>query len=246
MVGSEDVGNETVDSLRASLRTPSGADLIDCPNCKTKIDSESVYCKNCGFNVIENKFDDDKSDKGGADDKEEFEKEFKKRYKKKISITRKRFILTAFSFVVLFSVVGYLLYFSVNKLNVYFSSDEYKIRNTIDNWKDAWQEKNINKYKKYLTDDYTYYGSDGRKVDLTEKLERMEYTFKNYEYIKIGISDFEFVKDSVFTENDRKVQFSEKYESDKFNEEGLKILRLYKGEETNGEWKIYREIFKEK
>ncbi|MEZ4688665.1 MAG: hypothetical protein R3A12_00195 [Ignavibacteria bacterium] len=74
----------------------------------------------------------------------------------------------------------------------------------------------------------------------------MEYTFKNYEYIKIGISDFEFVKDSVFTENDRKVQFSEKYESDKFNEEGLKILRLFKGEETNGEWKIYREIFKEK
>jgi ketosteroid isomerase-like protein len=144
------------------------------------------------------------------------------------------------------SAFSYLLYFTVNKLNVYFSSDEYKIRNTVDNWKEAWEDKNLDKYKSYLTEDYTYYGSDGKKTDLKEKLNRIEYTFKNYEYIKIRITDFEFVSDSVFTENDRKVQFSEKYESDKFNEEGFKILRLYKGEETKGEWKIYREIFKEK
>lgn len=243
------MGNETVESIRASIRTSTGADLIDCPNCNSKIEAESVYCKNCGFNVVENKFDDVKNikqDKSGKDEKEEFEKEYKSRYKQKLNITRKRFIVTAFSFIVLISAIGYLLYYTVNKLNVYFSSDEYKIRNTVDNWRDAWQDKNIVKYKSYLTDDYTYYGSDGVKIDLKEKIKRMEFTFKNYEFIKISISDFEFVSDSVFTENDRKIQFSEKYESDKFNEEGLKILRLYKGEETNGEWKIYREIFKEK
>lgn len=230
------------------MQNSSSAGLTDCPNCKSKIEPESVYCKYCGFNVIENKFDDVKpeNDKSGKDEKEEFEKEYKKRYKQKISVTRKRFILTAFSFLILFTAVGYILYYTVNKLNVYFSSDEYKIRNTVENWKNAWEDKNIEKYKSYLTEDYTYYGSDKKKIDLKEKLSRIEYTFKAYENINIRISDFEFVSDSVFTENDRKVQFKEKYESDKFNEEGLKTLRLYKGEETKGEWKIYREIFKEK
>ena len=237
-IESYDVGNETIESIRESMREelplPQMHNLIDCPNCKSKIEDGSIYCKFCGFNVVENKFDEAK---------QEFEKEYKKRYKDKISVTRKRLLITAASFVILIAAVSFLFYFTVNKLNDFFSSDEYKIQSTVNNWKDAWEDEDPEKYKSYLTEDYQYYGKDGKKIDLKEKLKRIEYTFKNYKNIKISISDFKMINDSTTIENDKKVQFKENYESDKFKENGMKTLRLYKGPETNGEWKIYREIF---
>ncbi|MBK8550872.1 MAG: DUF4440 domain-containing protein [Ignavibacteria bacterium] len=238
-VDSQDVGNETVESLRASLRTSHTQNLIECQNCKSKIEEGSTYCKYCGFNVIENKIPEDRK----ADAKKEFEKEFKKRYKDKISVTRKRLLITAGSFTFLIAVIAFLFYLTVNKLNSYFSSEDYKIENIVYNWKDAWEDKDLERYKSFLTEDYTYFGKDGKKIDLKEKLKRIEFTFKNYKKIEIDISDFKMINDSTTSESDKKVQFRENYVSEKFKENGIKTLRLYKGEETGGEWKIYREIF---
>lgn len=238
-IGSVDVGNETVESLRASLQTVPAPNLINCQNCKSEIEEGSVYCKYCGFNVAENKFPEDKI----ADAKKEFEKEYKKRYKDKLTITRKRLLITIGSFTFLIAAVAFLFYMSVTKLNEYFSSDEYKIRNTVNYWVDAWQNKELDNYRSYLTEDYTYYGKDGKKVDLKEKLKRIEYTFKNYKKISIDISEFKMINDSNTTESNKQVQFMENYESEKFKEKGMKTLSLYKGEETGGEWKIYKERF---
>lgn len=237
-LGSEDVGNATLETIRESLNRDDSGILIQCQNCNSDIEEGSIYCKYCGFNIKENKFPEIKKET-----KDEFEEEYKKRYKEKINITRKRFLITTGSFVVLISAVAFLFYITVNKLNDYFSSDEYKIKSTVYSWKDAWEDKNLEKYKSYLTEDYQYFGKDGRKIELKEKLARIESTFKNYKAIKINFSDFKFVNDSTFLENDRRVQFRENYESEKFKENGIKTLRLYKGAETNGEWKIYREIF---
>ncbi|MEO8448121.1 MAG: RING finger protein [bacterium] len=236
-LNSEDIGHQTIDSIRESLRANTGdapeETFIECPNCKSTIEESATYCKICGYNVKDNKFDEAK---------EEFEKEFKKRYKEKQNLTRNRFYLTIGSFTVIILTLAFLFYLTVTRLNEYFTSDEYKIINTVENWKEAWENKNPEKYKSYLSDDYLYFGKDGKEVDLNERLKRIESAFKNSKEIKIKFSDMKIIEDSSTTSNDKKIQFGQIYEADKIKENGVKTLRLYKGEETNGEWKIYREF----
>ena len=233
-IESQNVGSETVETIRDSLKQPTQQNLIQCANCKSEIEAGSTYCKFCGYNVVENKFDLAKK---------EFENEYKKRYETKIGITRRRFLVTAGSFVILFATVAFLFYLTVTKLNQYFSSDEYKIKNTVSNWKDAWEEKDIERFKSYMTEDYVYFGKDGKSINFKDRIRRIESTFKNYKDIKIKFSDFKIINDSTTTESDKKVQMYEEYQSDKYHEKGKKIMRLYKGSDTNNEWKIYREFF---
>lgn len=247
-LGSEDVGNETVEAIRESLHAPLPdlplpEELIECPGCSAEIEKSSLFCKFCGYKIAEENVQKDAGASGSTGAKEEFEKEYKRRYRDKISVTRKRTLITSASFVILISVVAFLFYVSITKLNEYFSSDEYKIKNTVYNWKDAWESKDLEKYKSYLSEDYQYIGKEGKRIDLKDKLKRIESTFKTYKSINISFTDFKMINDTTVNESDKKVQFKENYESDKFKENGLKTLRLYKGVETNGEWKIYREIF---
>lgn len=231
-----DVGDQTIGEIRESLLKTHEIKNIECPNCKSKTDEISDYCRHCGYNLKENKFPD-------SDAKKEFDREFKKRYREKVGITRNRFFLTLGSFLLLTSAVALLFYISITKLNAYFSSDEYLIKNTIENWKEAWEDEDINKYKSYMTDDYEYYGKDGKKTELKERLKRIEWTFKNYKNIRIKFTDYRLISDSTTSENDRKIMFNQNYESDKFSEKGIKTLRMYRGTETKGDWRIYREFF---
>ncbi len=235
-INSDDVGDETVESIRESIlestRQPVIQNFIKCPNCKSDIEESSTYCKYCGFNLKENK----------SEAKDEFEKEYKKRYKEKHNITRKRLLITIGSFIILISVLSFLFYTTVTRLNAYFSSDEYKIENTVYNWKDAWENKDIEKMKSYMTEDYQYYGKDGKKMDYAERVSRLEASFKNYKNISISYEDYKMINDSSTTDIDKRVEFKESYTGDKFHESGTKTLRLYKAAE-NSDWKIYREIF---
>lgn len=239
---SENVGDLTVDSIRNSMRQSPEIKTISCPNCKSEIEETSVYCKFCGFNLMENKLPDSEFE-SETDAKKDFEKEYKKRYKDKVGLTRKRFYLTLGSVILVVSAIAFLFYVTISKLNAYFDSDEYKIQNTIENWKTAWENEDITKLKSYMTDDYEFFGKDGKKINLKDRLKRIEWTFKNYKDIKITFTDFKMISDTSVTDNDKKVRFNMEYESDKFSEKGVKTLRLFKGEETSGEWKIYREFF---
>jgi len=236
------IGDQTIDSIRESLKINSDEITIECPNCKSEIDESSDFCKYCGYNLREKKLPDTKSEKD-TEEKKEFEKEFKKRYKDKVGITRNRFYITLGSFVILISAIAFLTYTGITKLNKYFSSDEYKIKSTIENWKDAWEKEDINKFNSYMTDDYEYYGRDGKRIDFKERVKRIEWTFKNYKKIKIDFSEYKMITDSSTSDVDKKIQFNQTYESDKFNEKGIKTLRMYKSAETKDEWKIYREFF---
>lgn len=233
-VESSDIGGKTLNDIRQLIKPQESVNVIHCPNCNSDIEESSIYCKFCGFNLKENKFDDAK---------QEFEKEYKKRYRDKLSITRKRFLFTLGSVIFLVSALSFLFYLTVSRLNEYFSSDEYIIKSTVYNWKEAWEDENSDKFKSFLTKDYEYYGKDGKRINYDERLKRIEWTFKNYKDIKLTFSDFKIVTDSSTTSIDQKVRFYENYKSDKYRESGLKTLRLYKGEETNNEWKIYREFF---
>ncbi|MBV6477427.1 MAG: hypothetical protein HGGPFJEG_00166 [Ignavibacteria bacterium] len=229
----EDVGNLTPEQIARSLNETIEKKFIKCPNCNNEIEDKSVYCRFCGYNLKEKRFDEAKK---------EFEKEFKKRYKEKADFSRRRFLMTLVSIVFVTAAVGYLTYLSYSKLDEYFSSDDYRIRSTVENWQKAWQDKDTEKMKTYLTDDYKFYGKNGKSADSEERLKKLESTFKSQNDMELKFSRFRIISDSTTDENDRKVQFEQSYKSGKFTENGLKTLRVYKGEETNGDWKIYREI----
>lgn len=229
-----DVGDQTVESIRESLSRPAQDMFIDCPNCSKRIEAQATYCKHCGYNVKENKFDEAVS---------EFENDYKRRYKDKLSVSRKRLYMTLASIGILLISFGILGYMSVKKLNQYFSSDQYLLRNTIDTWIEARRDKNIDRMKSFMTDDYEYYGKDGKRQDLKERIKRVEQIFKNSPEVTIGISDFSIINDTTTTPNDKKVTFFENFKAGKISEKGNKTLRLYKGSETDEQWKIYREIF---
>ena len=229
----EDVGHLTPDQAARTLDSQIEKIFIKCQNCKKEVAEKSVYCSYCGFNLKEKRFDEAKN---------EFEKEYKKRYKEKADFTRKRFLLTLVSIVLLTAAVGYLVYLSYFKLNEYFASDEYTIKNTIENWRQAWEDKDTEKMKTFLTKDYTYYGKNGKEVTMDERMKKLESYFKTRDNAEIKFSQFRIISDSSTTDNDKKVQFIQSFKSGKVTENGLKTLRVFKGEETNGEWKIYREF----
>lgn len=229
-----DVGAMTIPAARTLVAQ---TNLIECPNCKKEVEENSNYCKYCGYNVIEGKFDEENSEK-----EENFEDEFKRKYEEKKKTSRNSFLLTAGGIIFLFLFVVTLVYFVYSGITDYYDSDDYQIKTTVFDWKDAWEEKNINGYKSFLlAADYEYYGKDGKSINYTDRVARMKWTFDNYKYIKLNFSDFQIHKDAS-SPNDLKVTFKQSYVSDKFEETGQKTLRLFKGKETGDKWKIYREI----
>jgi len=233
-----DVGSLTLPAARVLVTQTK---LIQCPECKKEVEENSHYCKHCGYNLIENKYDDDREDRSG-EVKEDFNDEFKRRYEEKKKSSQKHFIITAGGIIFLFLFAITLIYFAYSKISDYYNSDERKIEAVVFDWKDAWEEKNINAYKSFmLAADYEYYGKDGKSINYNDRITRIKWTFDNYKYIKLNFSDFKIYKDSTLT-NDLKVTFKQSYISDKYEESGMKTLRLYKGKETGDEWKIYREI----
>ena len=222
-----DVGGYTVEAARNLV-----ANLIECPNCKKEIEENSNYCKYCGYNVKEGKFDDEES----------FEDEYKRKYEEKKRIARNSFILKTGGLIFIFLFVITSIYFAYSKIDEYYSSVDYQVKSTVFDWKDAWEEKDINKYKNFLMPgDYEYFGKDGKSKNYSERVNDIKSTFDKYKFIKLHFSDFKIYKDST-SSNDLKVTFRQSYVSDKFEESGLKTLRLYKGKDTGEKWKIYREI----
>ncbi|MBS1493174.1 MAG: zinc-ribbon domain-containing protein [Bacteroidetes bacterium] len=228
-----DVGGLTVPAVQNLVNQ---SKLIECPNCRKEIEENSNYCKYCGYNVVEGKFDEENSND------ENFEDEFKRKYEEKKKISRNTFILRSASIIFLFLFLVTTIYFAYSRISDYYNSDDYQIKSMVDEWKEAWEDKDINKYKTFfLQADYEYYGKDGKTKNYSERISDIKSTFDKYKYIKLNFSDFKIHRDST-SSNDLKVTFKQSYVSDKFEESGQKTLRLFKGNETGGKWKIYREI----
>ncbi|MBS1516658.1 MAG: hypothetical protein JSS91_01070 [Bacteroidetes bacterium] len=235
--GSEDVGNLTIETIRQSLNANRSENLIPCPSCGEKIEKESVFCKFCGKNIREEDIPSAKKEAA-----EDFKKEFKKRYKDKTSFTRKRLILTYGSFAVLAIAIGILTYISINRLNEYFASDKFKIQLLLENYEYAVENRRIDSIRIYLTDDYEYFSKTGKRSDKNERLRKFENIFNSSKKINYDIKDFKLVSDTSVSADDKKIQFREVFEADKLKENGIKLMRVYKGETTGNNWKIYREI----
>jgi hypothetical protein len=136
------------------------------------------------------------------------------------------------------------VYFAFTKYVDYYNSEERKIKSLLRDWESTWEGKDINKYKELLDKDYIYYDKDGKAIKLDDKIKRMQWTFDNYKKIKLQISNIKINIDSTAS-NYANVSFKQIYTSDKKEETGVKTLRLFKGEETGGKWKIFREYFEQ-
>ena len=231
---SVDVGNLPIASIEKSLEAENKKNIfIRCPKCNLQIETDSSFCKQCGHSFEGDDF---------PESKESFEQEFKKRYREKVLFKRKRFLLTAVSALIIITLLVVAIVSVTKTIDRYLTSEDNKIKMLVQNWKKAWESKDINTYKELLDKDYIYYDKDNKPVPYSERLKRISQTFGNYRYIKIGITDINIKVDSA-SPNYANVRFRQTYESDKVTETGMKTLRLYKGEENGGKWKIFREIF---
>jgi ketosteroid isomerase-like protein len=236
-----DVGNQTIDDIKQELEKQKAKPkaTIKCPKCNIPIDKDSDFCNHCGHFLKED---------ASRTEKSKFEKEYRKLYKEKVNFKRKRLLITTSSILILTILFIVTFYYSYKLINNYFSSDEYQEKNEVNefilNWEKAWESKDTNRYKEYLDKDYIFYDDEGNAVDYQNKIKRIKYTFNNYEYIEIDVDDIKIEKKPE-TPNYLNVTFTQNYESDKFEQKGVKTLRLYKGKDTENRWKIFREYFEE-
>ena len=225
-----DVGDETIESIEKKL-TSEKIKEIPCLNCNALIPENSLYCNYCGFDL-----------KNKTNAKEEFDKEFRKRYKEKARFRKKRLIITSVSVVLIVVLFFASLFAVIYRLNNYYKSEKYNVKVFVEDWRNSWEKKDIAKYKSFLDKDYMYIDKDGKTYSLTDRIKRINYTFENYKFIKLKISDIIIIHDSTAS-NYLNVTFTQSYVSDVVEESGKKTLRLYKDNDTGDKWKIFREYF---
>ena len=116
------------------------------------------------------------------------------------------------------------------------------VNNTIISWINCWQEKDLNCFNSFISNDYTYETATGNNKNKlqnkSERLSNLKSQFNKRSYINISITNLNI---KLLEDKMAIVNYSQKYESNSWNDEGLKTLYL---RYTNNEWKIYRDIFK--
>ncbi|MCM8785158.1 MAG: L,D-transpeptidase family protein [Candidatus Omnitrophica bacterium] len=109
--------------------------------------------------------------------------------------------------------------------------DLKKIKETVENWKTAWEGKNINEYIKFYDQEFL---SNGKNRDQWKLYK--ERINKSKKYIKVELSDLQ-----ILPYGEKKIGnlavafFKQNYTSDNFSSKTRKILYLVK---RNGDWKI--------
>ncbi|MBN1633066.1 MAG: hypothetical protein JW917_02755 [Ignavibacteria bacterium] len=227
------LGNFTIEQIEELNNQEISSEDNYCIFCGGKIETDSVYCKHCGNKVVVNL---------PEKHSEEFIRDYQNRYKSKLKNRRNKYtIITVVSAVVLLFFIP-IVYFGYTYIEKNYFSEEAKIFRFVSRWKKAWESKNTNKYEYYLDKDYKYIDKTGETINKEERMKRIKLSFKNIKNIRLELNDFEIMFDSTDS-NYVNVKFRQNYISEKINEEGTKILRLYRGQDTDMKWKIYREWF---
>lgn len=238
-----DVGSQTLDEVQNLLNQPPppiipvtpAKKLINCPECKSLVEENSRFCKYCGYNFLENQTPIQRND---------FEKEYIKRYNQRVALQRKGAWMTFASLTLIAIILVVAGYFAIKGVTDYTDSPREEIKATIMNWKDAWEKEDIEKYQSYLANDYQYTSIEGENkeeilLDRKTRIERIKWTFSRYKFIKIDFSNIRIDMNPTDI-NKATVRLDEKYESDKYSDEGNKTLYLRK---EGNSWKIYKEVF---
>lgn len=121
----------------------------------------------------------------------------------------------------------------ISKEKSFFLNFPYlkEIKNTVENWRKAWESKDIDKYIEFYDENFF---SDGKNKSGWKAYK--EKINKKKKYIKVDISDLQILpyKETKFGYM-TVAFFKQNYKSDNFSSKTRKILYLVK---RNGNWKI--------
>ncbi|MBX7044249.1 MAG: serine/threonine protein kinase [Ignavibacteria bacterium] len=119
--------------------------------------------------------------------------------------------------------------------NSTINNEELLIKKTVNNLIDAWQQKKIDSFFSYLTDDYSYQSSSGVSRNYLERKNKAYEIFASNSFITISTSNM-----SVSVNGDNaEVKYDQVYHSTTINESTVKKLFLRK---LNNQWKVYKEL----
>jgi murein L,D-transpeptidase YafK/ketosteroid isomerase-like protein len=118
---------------------------------------------------------------------------------------------------------------------VYVDHDRTIITQMVDNWLEAWRSKNIEQYGQFYADDFMSQNKNKQQwIDYKDRLN------KKYEFIQVDRKDISIHFYKRY-KNRAKVYFNQTYKSNMFSAFGRKTLIL---KYDDGQWKIYREYWK--
>jgi murein L,D-transpeptidase YafK len=107
------------------------------------------------------------------------------------------------------------------------------IRRMLDFWKKAWEQKNLPSYMAFYDRDFR-----SRGMDLKAWKKHREKLNQKYRSITVDIADLKIERTSAVMAS---VSFTQKYEADDYEDDGLKSLLLVK---RGKDWKIKEEEWK--
>ena len=107
------------------------------------------------------------------------------------------------------------------------------IRRMLDSWKKAWEQKDVASYMSFYDS-----GFQSRGMDFKAWKKHREKLNQKYRSITIDISELKIERTSAVMAS---VSFTQKYEADDYEDQGLKSLLLVK---KGKDWKIKEEEWK--
>lgn len=233
----ENVGNKTLSEIKYEIAVQKKHNTEEgkCPQCGKDFDKTLQKYFYCGY--------DEKTEKVTNEPKEEFHEEYENRLKEKTSFKNQRHLIlfTSIGLVSLLIILSAI--FSYIRLNDYYKSENYKVDLFLKEWTNAWESKDIFKYRELLDKDYQYIEKNGKPIGYDERVKRMTKSFDTYKNISVKVLAVKIEKSDSSKSNYINVKFNQTYTADKKEEKGVKTLRLYRSEETKMQWKVFREYF---
>ena len=111
--------------------------------------------------------------------------------------------------------------------------DQKELRRVVEAWKKAWEKKDLASYMSFYD-----YGFQSRGMDFKAWKKHREKLNQKYRSIAVGISNLKIEQASAAMAS---VSFTQKYEADDYQDEGLKSLLLVK---RGKDWKLKEEEWK--
>jgi len=170
------VGNLTIEQIRQLNPEESSQNYEACIKCGGKIEPDSVYCKYCGNRV---------SVHAAESHSKEFVKEYESRYQSKLKKRKIRFVSISIIITAVIAIAAIIAYFGYTYIVNNYFSEEAKILRFVSRWENAWESKNINKYKRLLDKDYLYLDKSGERINKDERMKRISMSFKNVNNIEL-------------------------------------------------------------
>jgi hypothetical protein len=233
----ENVGNKTLPEIEDVITEAKKLSIVEgvCPKCGKEFDKVLQKCFYCNYEA--------EKDVAKNVPKEDFHEEFASRLKAKVSFKNKRRLILYSSIGIIALLLILSAIFSYIRLNTYYQSEEYKVDLFLKEWVNAWESKDIFKYRELLDKDYQYIEKNGKPIGYDERVKRITKSYETYKYITVKIRDVRIEKSDSTGSKYLNVKFNQTYIADKKEEKGVKTLRLFRSEDTNNQWKVFREYF---